>query len=76
MAAVGLDHVAGKYDLGQLESSVHPFTIALAAMQEEAVEIGVCGIWPSLHEVIIFAWPFSQMCLPAAHHPPKKSWLH
>ncbi len=31
---------AGKYDLGGLESCVHPFTIALAAMQEEAAEIG------------------------------------
>eukprot|EP00667_Euglena_gracilis_P000022 EG_transcript_22 len=30
---------AGKFDLGPLESSVHPFTIALAAMQEEAVEV-------------------------------------
>jgi len=30
----------GKYDLGQLESYVHPFTIALAAVHEESAEIG------------------------------------
>ena len=37
----GSFYQTGKYDLGQLESFVHPFTIALAAMQEEGPEIGM-----------------------------------